>query len=326
MANAIYSNARAKYQENFLLDKEHLSRLTECENYSDALKVLSEVGFAGGVYDVDACDYEGVIRADEEKFYSFIKDACPSEIVKEYLLAPFDFHNAEALIRAKHLKIEVDKLIGLSGTIDVLKLKEKIFSDSFGDLPNEIKGALILAEEKLSSGSRSGAEISLIFKTALYKRLYALSVENPILKEIHSAKVDSINVSTALRSRDYKIVQRSFIEGGDISLSQLKFFAEEGFDTLKERTKQIKSRIDVSIAVDAAANLKPLSEFERLADGYALKHLKKRKYEQSGIVPFLYYSLCKKAEYVNVRIILSGILNGLSSTDIKRRLREAYEG
>jgi len=325
MANLIYSNARAKYQENFLMDKERLLRLADCESYAEAIKVLSEVNFGGGVYDAEACDYEAVIRADEEKFYSFLREACPSEQVKEYILSPLDFHNAEALLKAKHLKISEDKMLSLSGTVEVQKLKEKIFSDGVKGLYKELFEAITLAEERLSAGSRSGAEISSIFKTCLYKKLVELSKNNDILKEVHSVRADATNVSIALRLRNFKLAKELFVDGGSITEDELKVLSEESLETLKERAKHIKSKIDVSLAIDAIISNKPLSEFERLSDGYALKLLKTKKYEQSGIIPFLYYCFSKMAEYKNVRIVLLGILNGHDRTLIKRRLRECYE-
>ena len=119
MANVIYSNARAKYQENFLLGKERILRIVDADNFSDALKVLAEVNFGGGVYEVDEYGFEKIIDADRERFFSFIKDACPQDELKAYLLIPSDYHNAEAILKAKHLNIDPIKMTTTSGLMDV---------------------------------------------------------------------------------------------------------------------------------------------------------------------------------------------------------------
>ena len=320
MANAIYSNARAKYQENFLLGKERILRIVDAENFSDALKVLSEVNFGGGVYDVEEYEFEKIIDADRERYFSFIRETCPSTELKAYLLAPSDYHNAEALLKAKHLKLDQAKMTTASGLIDLNYLKEKIFSDSYKDLPVTLSSAILKAEENLVSENRSGAVVSLIFKKALYSELYSLSKKNPILSEIYSARADFVNVSIALRCGDYKKAKEQFVEGGTAEQSLLKLLSEENKDAVKEKIKNFKLKVDLSLAVNAFIEGKPFSEFERVSEGYAVGLLEKRKYEQGGIIPFIHYCFMKESEYKNVRIALSGIINGMDKADVKRRL------
>ena len=325
MANAIYSNARAKYQENFLLGKERLLRLIESESISEAYKVLSEVNFAGGAFGAED-DFENVIRLDEERFFAFVKETCPSNALKEYLFIANDYHNAESFMRAKHLKIDADKLCVSSGLIDREKLKEKIFADNYKELRPLLSNALSVAEEKFSASCRSGAEISLIFKKALYEDLYQISLKDPILKEIFSARADGANVSLALRTRDYKWCKDRFVKGGTLNDAELKVLCVEPKETLKDKIKNFKTKANVFLAVEEFISGSALLEFERVNQSVAVKILKAKKYQQSGIVPFMNYCFMKLAEYFNVRIILSGIINGHDKADIKRRLRESYEG
>ena len=63
-----------------------------------------------------------------------------------------------------------------------------------------------------------------------------------------------------------------------------------------------------------------------MADDFALKTLKKRKYDVGGIVPFMLYCYYKLAEIKNVRIIMVGLINKADKNEIKRRLRNTYEG
>ena len=71
---------------------------------------------------------------------------------------------------------------------------------------------------------------------------------------------------------------------------------------------------------------RPLADFERIADGCALKFLKKEKYDDGGCRPFLMYCYYKYAELLNVRIVMSSLNNGLAGDAVKARLRETYEG
>jgi vacuolar-type H+-ATPase subunit C/Vma6 len=151
-------------------------------------------------------------------------------------------------------------------------------------------------------------------------------MKDPVVKEIYTAKADYINVSLSLRLRDYKKAKEQFVQGGTILESGLKTLCEEGKETLKEKAKTITSKLDILLAVNAFADNMPFSEFERVSEGYAVRLLSKRKYEQSGIIPFINYCFMKETEYRNVRIALAGIINGMDKADIKRRLRDTYEG
>ena len=144
------------------------------------------------------------------------------------------------------------------------------------------------------SENRSGAVVSSIFKKALYSELYNLSKKNAILSEIYSARADYINVSIALRAGDYKKAKEQFVVGGEAEESLLKLLSEENKENIKEKIKNYKLKVDISLAINAFIEGKPLSDFERVSEGYAVSLLKKRKYEQGGIIPFIHYCIMKK--------------------------------
>ena len=70
----------------------------------------------------------------------------------------------------------------------------------------------------------------------------------------------------------------------------------------------------------------PFTAFERDGEGYGLKRLKTRRFENDGVFPLTLYTAYKKSEIKNVRIALSGLMNGASPEKIKLRLREGYDG
>ena len=105
-----------------------------------------------------------------------------------------------------------------------------------------------------------------------------------------------------------------------------KLLSEEPADALKEKCRFMNAHNLLAVAVDAFNKGEPLSDFEAEADGYALSLLKKKKYSVDGIIPFTLYCHYKLAELKNVRIIMVGLINGVDKNEIKRRLRETYEG
>lgn len=73
MINPLFANARAKSLEKFLVGKEKFLRMIDSEDADEALKILSEVNFGGGVSISSATEFEKLIDFEEEKLFDFIK-------------------------------------------------------------------------------------------------------------------------------------------------------------------------------------------------------------------------------------------------------------
>lgn len=326
MKNAVYANALAKALENNLIGKERLLRMADAESAEAALKVLAEVNFGNGISVSSPAEFEKLFFAETKKLNGFIKENCPIECFKDYFLAPFDFHNAEAFIRAKHLKIAPEKLLCAEGLYAADVMKDKIFSDSYGGFYEELSFALKDAEYEFVSGSATGAKINLIFKKALYKKLEKESKKDKTLKQIYRAKADYTNLSVAFRTKNYSLAKSGFVSGGTFSEETLKSFCENGYEELKQNCVFLNRKNEVLLLIQEAEKGKPFFEFERMAYGIALSVLGEHGYSVDGNFPFMRYCFFKQAEIANVRIVLSGLLNGNLSEDIKRRLRSTYEG
>ena len=326
MMNVIYANARAKALENGLLGVDRLNRMIDSASPEEAMKILSEVNFGGGVFVDSFLDFEKLISAEEKAFISFIKADCPSDALKNYLLLPFDFHNAEAFIKEKYLKKQVADLTVESGLFDKESMKEKIMLDEYKGFPEEMAKALLYCDGEFTSGRANGASVNAAFKCGLYKELYKNARQDNLLKQIFSVKADCANFSAAIRSDNYNSAKRFFVVGGKLSANDLKTLSDEPVETLKEKFKFTEIGDLIATAVDSLAKDGSMSDFETAADDYALTLLKKRKYSTEGAIPFMLYCYYKLAEIKNVRIVLVGLINGTDKNEIRRRLRNTYEG
>ena len=326
MANATYANARAKSLEKYLLGNERLNRMIESSSAEEALKVLSEVNFGEGVVIGSPLDFELLLDAETNKLYKFIKETGANDALASYLLIKNDFHNAQCYIRAKYLKIDIDDMLTLDGTIKKEVLKEKIMVDEYKSFPKPLQSALSRADFCFVSNKATGRTVDGIFKKELYTELYNLSKREKTLNEIYKVQADCTNVATALRTRNYALSCEEFVDGGTLSKDFLKALCEQPLEVLKETCRYNDKSEMLLSAIDGAIKNQPLSYFENRADSYAVALLQKDKYSTEGLHPFLLYVFYKLAEIINVRIVMVGKINGLSKADIKRRLRKGYEG
>ena len=324
MANAIYSNARAKALENSLLSRDRLNRMVESVTADEAVKILYEVNFGDGLVIEGAPDFERLILQEQKKFIGFIKEVSASDLLTKYFLLENDYHNAEAIMRAKHLKTDYSPMLVPNGLIDSDELAKKIMADDYGDFSEQLSAVLSFADGEFVAGRATGSGINAAFVKALYNELSTCAKKNGEIKRIFERKADCVNVATALRTRNYSEADKYFVAGGTLDNVFLKTLCEDDYDIIKEKCKYHPFGEYILSAIEREG--KPLTDFEKLADDYAMKLLKKNKYSVENIHPFLLYCYYKLAEIKNVRIIMVGLLNGWDRNDIKRRLRDGYEG
>lgn len=326
MSNVFYSNARAVVLEKALFGSERTKRLVEAENLDEVFKIFSEVNFGGDKAFEDKIDAEEIINRETSELLSFIKTVSPDENIKKVILYPYDFRNAEAIVKAKFLKIEYESLLSPNGVFDVKFLKEKIFEDEYGAFPKELAKALNLADAAFVEKKATGQFINSLFTKALYDELFSLKIKNGILSEILNAKVDLLNVNIALRLRDYSNAKGYFLHYGNLKAEDLQVFCEGSVEEIKTKFKFNDLYPVVEHGLNYLENGKGFSEFEIVSENYPVIMLKKYKYSSEGILPFLRYCYYKFADIANARLIAVGKAGGLSKEEISARLREHYEG
>lgn len=326
MSNVIYANARAKALELTLLGLDRLNRMLDSETASDALKILTEINFGEGVNISSPLDFEELIRLEQNKLNDFIKNTCQEDGISKFFLFKNDYHNAEAFIKSKYLKIDVENMIVQGGYFDKEVLRDCIFNDDYKKLPKNLAKALLFLDGEFVAGRATGDTVNGEIIKALYSDLAEAVKSNKYLNEIFKAKVDFANVSMALRSRDYNKIKDKFLFGGNLTESQFKSLSEDSFDVIKETFKFSKYSNVILSAIDCAEKKIPLSDFEKLSSSFPVALLNKEKYSTDGSIPFMQYCFYKLADIENVRIIMVGLINGLDKNDVKNRLRDCYVG
>lgn len=324
MNNVIYSNARAKTLEKLLLGADRIGRMTDSADAEEALKILSETDFGGGVQISGAAEYEKLTVAETVRFINFVKETCPSEDFKRFLLLKNDFHNAEALIKSKYLKTDAQAMLTESGIIDVNVMRERIMADEYKSFPISMAEALGACDADFVSGKATGQSVGLFFLKAYFNELYSTAKKDKILLEIYKTKVDCANITTALRTRNFAASLGGFINNGNLTLSEFKALNDESFEVLKNKFRFSPQAELIYTALNAAEKGQPLTDFEKNAESYAVNLMLKNKFSAQGMLPFMQYCFYKKADIANVRIIFAGLLNGLKSKEIKERLRDYY--
>lgn len=313
----LFTNGVIAAKEKYLL-KDKIVRMCEM-SADDAFRTLTESGFGGGE-GATVYDYEALVSADERSIDGFIREYAPSRAELCYLLAPRDFHNAKAFVKAEALGVDVEKMLAPEGLVSVAQMRTCFQTEDFSSLPAELRSAVQSARAYLAEGGDSGAEIGAMFERAQLAYLSGTCKRNRLLKKLISAKADLTDILAVMRSFDGEQAKKNCVGGGKLTGEQLSELTK-GEESAVRAFGNTPYADFVKLCFAAKTQNLPLTEAERLRDSYEIDYLAANKYELKANQPFLYYVFRRRAENENVRIVFVCLLGGMSEREIKNRLR-----
>lgn len=302
--------------------KEKLFRLAE-GTAEEALCALLDGGFGCGEHITSVSGYEKLVLAEENSLDAFIREYAPSEAEEAFFLLPRDFHNAKALVKARLLQTDANKMLCSEGRISVAELRACIERGSFATLEKRAPflGETIAYALQLPSESVTGGAIGAAFERATYRSLYALTKGNGRLIDLLQAKADRTNILTALRADDEESAEEYYLPFGKVTKKQLSALFDADIETRERAFKGTSYETFVKLALEEKNKGLPMREAEKELAEYEISYFAARAIEWKQSAPFLYYVFRKKAECSNVRILFACLLAGRKENEIKRRLR-----
>lgn len=301
-----------------LLGEQRLIRMAEAESLASAFDVLRESAF-GGEINYSSAEYERVIESEEKALNAFVKEYAPSDEIEGYCLAPYDFYNAEVMVKCEKLGLSYEEYVGPIGAFSLEELQLLVKGKEQAIFPKElvraVKEALLILEE-----NGGGMAVGVIFVRAKYEYLTRI-VKTGYLKEIISKEIDGLNLCSAIRANDVDLAISQYVHGGKLTVEAIKAIALRDKKALKLLLSSDCWIKDIALqAIDIANSGKPLVETERQLNGLSASRMLAGRYTESGgTYPFMLYYCRRKNEIACVRTALTGKANGLLAEEIKRR-------
>ena len=313
-----YTNGVIAANEKYLL-KDKLARFLSM-SAEDAFRLLIESGFGGGEHVDGLHELEKLVSFEERKIDAFIQEYAPSQAEKAYLLSERDFHNAKALLKAKKMGVEEDKLLSSEGLVGIEILKSCVENGDYSVLEESLRQTCEKASELLFEKKASPAAVGEVFEKGYYAYLLKVCKHKTFLKKAVRQKIDMLNLLAAFRSEDESLFARKFIDGGKLKKEEVSLVITD-----REKGKELFKKngyADFFAALnDGQQKALSIAVAERALDSYETDLLFQNKYELKNAQPFLYYVFRRRAECANVRIIFVCLSAGLSESEIKKRLR-----
>ena len=319
----VFINGIVKSREKYLIDSDGFRRMADAADATEAFSMLVEGGFGGeGSAETDVSDYGKIIDREWAGYKAFLGEYAPSENFKKCIFARDDFFNAECAIRQKALGLS-DEIFSTEGlfSIDLIKTAASRDADV---LPAYLFSPMKEALKVFSSGEASGAKISFIFIKAYYAFMLK-TVGGGVWKENVVFEIDSKNVSTAIRFSDSKRAEEYYIAGGRLDKKTLALISDG--DEKKALDKVLRTPYYDLVKIGFEERKEgALPVFEKAVEDFPMKKLKEKRFETEGVTPSLLYANYKINEIKNARLVIAMKLAGADKEEIKKRLRECYEG
>lgn len=319
-------SARVHAMEVSLLSRERMERMLDARTDEEAVKVLSECGYA----ELSRVTPEGVDRILADRREALLRElegALPDPRFLEVFKVKYDYHNLKTLLKAEALGREHDRLLVDAGRVPAAALKERLSGASQRGLPDALEKAVREAREVLhATGDPQRLDFAL--DRAYFTEMASLARDtgSDYLKGYVAILVDAANLRCLVRAlrmgKGADFLKGVLFPGGKVGERGILTVAANG-GGLTELYASTSLRAAAEVGASAVRG-GGLTAFEKACDDAVTHYLAGAKYVPFGEAPVIGYLAAVDSELTNLRIILSGRMAGLDGDTIRERLRETY--
>ncbi|NCA66830.1 MAG: hypothetical protein EOM87_02055 [Clostridia bacterium] len=324
-----FANARIKSLENNLLTADKITRMVDSVTLDEAVKILAESNYGGGMGIDNPRLFDRILRAEEKSVTEFICSLMPEGYGVECFVLRNDYHNAKAFVKAKYSSIsDTNIMLKPSGTVDIEKLQEGIMSDNYNAFPENMKKALEEIDLAFVNNNRSPRKIDVMLDRAMFVDIFGrlIGSKTGIIKQYFIKLADLTNIATMIRSKranmTLKSFEESFINGGALEYSALAALYEMNVESIAEAMRY--NDYAQAFARLSEDRNDALVKYEVYMDNALLSVFKAERHNMFSPAPIAGYYLGKLTEIKVARLILVCINNNVEKSVIRQRLRELY--
>lgn len=322
----LHAAARVTYLENQLITKEDLFKVIDADTARDAYRMLSSREL---LRDHDMKDYEKAFEENLERHYELVEEIT-GELGLTFLFRyPIDGHNLKVMVKSKMAPGDFSGLYKVGGTIPVNILRQELDDAKFELVPYALGEAALEAAEQLAK-TRDSQIVDLLIDKAVIRLMSekAAEIECEALSEFVRAKIDLINIKSALRllriQKDTYSAGRVFAEGGSFTIKELESAYNMGYDGIRQLARRIPQADRVAEAITQIKQGSSIAVFEQQEDGCFKDLFEKTKIIPFGIEPVIAFLYRKDQEIRACRMVLASKLFGIAKEQIAERLRYIY--
>ena len=322
MKDYIYEVARIRVMENSLLNKADFDQLLAAPDYDAALAYLADKGWGGGDQSGSA---EAMLKAEEDATWALMEELLGEGHELDILRLTRDYHNLKAAIKDLYASsgLPAERLYLEGGTLPVEQIRQAVTDKNYDKLPEAMQEAAAQATQILSRTGDGQLCDNIIDKAALHALQSSMEeAPDPVLEAFAATTVVNADIRIALRGaaagKNTLEIQEMLAEAPDLNLSLLAEVAVGGKASVAE---YLKTTPYESLAASLSRSM---SAFECACDNLMIERILPQKSEALQLGPLAAYVIARETEIKSVRLLLTGLQNGLPRERIQESLRVCY--
>ena len=327
MTSVLYAAGRVSVAQKNMLSSDKLNRIVSADGLEEAVKILSEYNYGGGIALSSAFAYEDMLKAEEKALYDFLREIMPEGSGFELFFYEADFHNAKVLAKERFCGADrVMEAVNEYGMISFADLARKLSTADYSGLPEEMVSVYREFEKKNEVAALLSSDIDGRLDAAYFEFAFAMlkKCKDRRLTDYFRARVDGMNVGVFLRCRrigwDVSAAKNRFLSGGNLAKDLfIKYYDKE--------------MVEFRSALNGTIWYKLISEYiddqsmgsvgiETAVEDVLTAYLASIRYEMETVGAIAFYYREKTIEIKNLRIILTGKKNKVDNRAISNRLRK----
>lgn len=325
----VFASSRVRSVARYLMTKEMANAMIESRTPEDAMKIVYEMAYGGGEEISDVRDFELVLEKELEDTFALVQSVAPDKDELSPLFYPYDYHNIKVLLKAEFLGGDYSQYLMNIGSMDIKLMQEGLRERNFV-LFTDTKRKAILEVIDVFARTKDPQLLDILLDKACFREMLekAELIGNQFLIDYVKLYIDISNIKTFIRVREmgkpWDFFHHAYVEGGRIDD---KIFISGYDETYSNVGEKLVPYGFEKILIDGGQALRETGRFtvfERICENMVMDHAKKAKHITFGLEPLLAHLLAKEIEIRTVRIIMTGLFQGLSKEAIKERVRDTY--
>jgi len=318
-------STRIRVMENRLLTRERMERMLDARTDDEAVKILTECGYAE-LSHLSPSALEEMLSQAREETYQDLSGAIPNPELVDVFRIKYDYHNAKVLLKAEAMGNPADRLLVRGGRYSPDALREGYGQGDLSTCSEVFRTAVAEAKDVLAASSDPQAA-DMILDRAYYEEMTAAAqaAGSDFLLGYVRLAIDAANLRSAVRAarmeRGSEFLNRVLVPGGQVPVERI---AAAGAGELPALFSGALAEAAALGAERARPGSGRLTEFERLCDNALMAYLAKARRIPFGEQPVIGYLYARESELTAIRIILSGRMERLGADVIRERLRDSY--
>lgn len=312
----IFANGRVSVLTTRLFTADKFVRLAECNSLAEAVRLLADGGYGGGVVLANPNDYDNMLRAETERLLAEFKELCVNVAARNFFLAQYDFVNAKVLMKAKYMRTDGVHGCFSEATFAPAKMQADFVDDNYADYPKAMAEGCDAVDARFAAGERAPSVVDAELDKAMFAYMKKCAAKSGIsvVKKLCAYRIDATNIITIARAKKAGFDETKFlslvIEGGKVKRDTLVSLWRANAQAASDLPDDVRAVWNALPDAARAEDVRRNKEFEMLTTGG----------DSLSVAPVLLYFARKSHETDLVRMIIIGVKNNLPKEEIKRRI------